>query len=162
MKLSPHFSLQELTVTTRRDGTDIDGDGDTKELMPNVPTEAHIAALTRLCADVLEPIRAKFGPLIVHSGYRSAALNAVIGGAATSQHSKGEAADFHCAKADLETVMRWIVTESGLPYGQAIIEKSRPGDYTWIHISLGAPYRKQERCLMALSFDGAKYAVWKA
>ena len=161
MQLSPHFALSELTVTTRRDGSDIDKDGDTKELMPNVPTDAHLGAMARLCMDILEPIRQKFGPVVIHSGYRSAAVNAAIGGSATSQHSKGQAADFHCTNASLETVMRWIVMESGLPYGQVIIEKSKPGQYTWLHISLGSPYRKQERCLMALTFDGAKYAVWK-
>ena len=92
MKLSPHFALQEMCVTTRRDGSDIDKDGDTTEPMPNIPTDAHVAALTQLCVDILEPIRAKFGPVVIHSGYRSAAVNAAICGSATSQHSKGEAA----------------------------------------------------------------------
>lgn len=147
MKLSEHFTLQELSTTSTG--------------LPNVPTAAHQAALTVLATTILEPIRARFGPVVVHSGYRSPAVNAKIGGSATSQHSKGEACDFHVPGHALDEVFRWIVTESGLPFGQVILEGRRPDQPTWIHVSLGEPYRPAARCRMALVFDGAAYSAWK-
>ena len=50
-----------------------------------VPAAA-VPALKRLCRDVLEPMRAKFGPCRVLSGYRPADYNQKIGGARYSQH----------------------------------------------------------------------------
>lgn len=44
----------------------------------------------------LNPIRKKFGPIKITSGYRSAAHNASVGGVETSQHLTGEAVDFLC------------------------------------------------------------------
>jgi len=43
-------------------------------------------ALVRLCRDFLAPLRAKFGPCNVLSGYRHELYNARIGGARNSQH----------------------------------------------------------------------------
>ena len=51
-------------------------------------------AIKELVEKVLQPLRNKWGkPLDINSGYRCPALNALVGGAATSQHTKGEAAD---------------------------------------------------------------------
>ena len=147
MNLSPHFTLAELTRT---------GSG-----ISNVPTDAEVKALEALATTLLEPVRAKFGPVSIHSAYRSAAVNAAIGGSKSSQHMKGEAADFHCASATLETVMRWIVVESGLHYGQVILEGHTAGEPTWIHLSLGAPYRLGSSCMQALTFDGKAYSAYK-
>jgi zinc D-Ala-D-Ala carboxypeptidase len=147
MNLSPHFTLAELTRTSSG--------------VANVPNAAETKALEALCSSLLEPVRSKFGPVSIHSGYRSKAVNEAIGGSKTSQHMKGEAADFHCAAAKLEDVMRWIVTESGLKYGQVILEGHTKGKPTWIHLSLGAPYRLGSSCMQALTFDGKAYAPYK-
>lgn len=51
-------------------------------------------AIVELVEKVLQPLRDAWGkPLVINSGYRSARLNAAVGGVATSQHTKGEAAD---------------------------------------------------------------------
>lgn len=51
-------------------------------------------ALQMLVLKVLQPLRDKCGhALHVNSGYRSPELNKAVGGVATSQHVKGEAAD---------------------------------------------------------------------
>lgn len=51
-------------------------------------------AVKELVDRVLQPLRDKWGkPLTINSGYRCPALNALVGGAATSQHTRGEAAD---------------------------------------------------------------------
>ena len=147
MNLSPHFTLYELTRTSSG--------------LYNGPTIDQIRALTVLCTTLLEPVRNRFGPVSIHSGYRGPAVNAAIGGSKTSQHMKGEAADFHCADARLEDIMRWIVVESGLSYGQVILEGHTKGEPTWIHLSLGAPYRLGSSCMQALIFDGKAYAPYK-
>jgi hypothetical protein len=127
----------------------------------NGPTIDKIRALTVLCSSLLEPVRNQFGPVIIHSGFRSAAVNEKIGGSKTSQHMRGEAADFHCPGATLEHVMKWIVVESGLAYGQVILEGHTAGEPTWIHLSLGAPYRLGSKCQQALTFDGQSYHPYK-
>jgi hypothetical protein len=147
VNLSPHFTLAELTRTSSG--------------QPNVPSAAETKALVALCSSLLEPIRAKFGPVSIHSGYRSRAVNEAIGGAKSSQHMRGEAADFHCPGATLEHVMRWIVVESGLAYGQVILEGHTAGEPTWIHLSLGAPWRVGSQCQQALTFDGKGYHPYK-
>jgi hypothetical protein len=147
VNLSPHFTLAELTRTNTG--------------LYNGPTIDKIRALTVLCTTLLEPVRNRFGPVSIHSGFRSEAVNAKIGGAKSSQHMKGEAADFHCAGATLEHVMRWIVVDSGLAYGQVILEGHVAGEPTWIHLSLGAPYRVGSQCQQALTFDGQSYHPYK-
>ena len=147
MNLSPHFTLSELTRTSSG--------------ISNVPTDAEVKALEALATTLLEPVRARFGPVSIHSGYRGPAVNAAIGGSKTSQHMKGEAADFHCPGARLEDVMRWIVHDSGLHYGQVILE-GRHGPPTWIHLSLGQPYRVGSKCQQALTTrDGVNYTPYK-
>ena len=128
----------------------------------NGPTIDKLRALTVLCATLLEPVRNQFGPVIIHSGFRSAAVNAKIGGSKSSQHMRGEAADFHCPGATLEHVMRWIVVESGLHYGQVILEGHTAGEPTWIHLSLGSPWRLGSACMQALVYDGKSYSAYKA
>jgi len=147
MNLSPHFTLSELTRTSSG--------------ISNVPTDSEVKALEALATTLLEPVRAKFGPVSIHSGYRGPAVNAAIGGSKTSQHMRGEAADFHCPAAKLEDIMRWIVTESGLAYGQVILEGHTAGEPTWIHLSLGAPWRVGSQCQQALTFDGKGYHPYK-
>ena len=47
-----------------------------------------------LVEEVLQPLRDAWGgPLFINSGYRSPELNKAVGGVATSQHCKGQAAD---------------------------------------------------------------------
>lgn len=125
--LSEHFSLLEMTRTDVRAY---------QESNAHPPAEVK-AALAALCTTLLEPLRAHFGaPVVVHSGYRSRALNSVIGGAVHSQHIRGEAADFHVIGVDLEKVFHWIWQDSGLQFGQTILEGWAAGHPTWLHLSL--------------------------
>lgn len=51
-------------------------------------------AIKEFVEKVLQPLRNKWGKALeINSGYRCPALNALVGGVATSQHTKGEAAD---------------------------------------------------------------------
>jgi uncharacterized protein YcbK (DUF882 family) len=68
-RLSAHFVIEEFDC---HDGT-------------KVPASA-IPALQELCEHILEPLRAKYGPCKVLSGYRHRSYNRSIGGARFSQH----------------------------------------------------------------------------
>ena len=148
MQLSPHFTLAELTRTS--------------QAAPEVNRAealAYLPALRELAA-MLEVVRMHFEkPLKVNSGFRGPAVNAATPGASpTSQHTKGEAADIEIPGVDDAEVHRWIVMESGLRYGQCILE--RPPGRSWVHLSLGEPWRLASRSRQALTFDGVQYRTW--
>lgn len=146
MNVSPHFTWDELTRT-----------GQTALQAANrAEAEQYRASLTKLATDILEPIRAKFGPVKINSAFRGPSVNAAVGGSKTSQHMKGEAADIVAPSVSVEELHRWICAESGLAFGQCILEKSAPSKpFTWVHVSLGT---KRE----ALVYDGAgKYTPWR-
>ena len=147
MTLSPHFSFEELTRTGQKDLQD----ANRKEGL------AYVERLKAL-AEMLEVIRAKFGPISVTSAFRGSSVNARAGGSKTSQHLVGEAADIGCGVSD-EELHKWIVTESGLKFGQCILEK--PPGKSWVHISLGAPWRDPKRCGESLFTDDGKNYVTK-
>ncbi len=150
MNLSPHFTFDELTRT-----------GQTAlQAVNRQEAQACMGALTALATTVLEPIRAKFGPIRVNSAFRGPALNTAVNGSKSSQHLSGQAADIVVPGVALEVVFAWIVKESGIPFGQAILE-GPGGKVSWIHVSLGEPYRAREKSRQALTWDGKTYAPWK-
>lgn len=119
-----YFTMTELTssATARRKGID------------NTPDAKAKAALSALVANVLDPLREKYGkPIVVSSGYRCPKLNKAVGGVARSQHTKGEAADIRCvsdSRAENKRLFDLIVA-SGLPFDQLIDEYG----YDWVHVS---------------------------
>ena len=94
-------------------------------------------AVRELVLTVLQPLRDAWGePLHINSGYRCPKLNAAVGGAATSQHVKGEAADI---KAPNPIKLAQLAYDLDLPYDQMIIYP------TFVHFShkKGGPQRHQ-------------------
>ena len=73
MKLSPNFSIRELTKSQTAERKGID----------NTPTEEHIENLKLLCENILQPVRDEWGVVSVSSGYRSPALCQAIGSVRT-------------------------------------------------------------------------------
>jgi hypothetical protein len=118
LRLSNNFTLDELIVTSTSGS--------------NIPPGIHKEKLLYTANYLLQPIRNKWGPVVVNSGYRSEAVNLAIGGSKSSQHCKGEAADFRTPTADLWEVYLWIL--DNLNFGQCIYEEK--GTAKWIHISL--------------------------
>ena len=126
MKLSENFTLDELTKSQEAIRLGID----------NTPNDEHIINLILLCKNILQPIRNHFKiPVSISSGYRSAALCEAIGSSSTSQHTKGQAADFELFGIHNREVSDWIV--QNLNYDQCILEFWTPSDPNsgWIHCS---------------------------
>ena len=122
MKLTEHFTLEELTASNTAKAKHID----------NNPPEDIVANLKALCENVLEPLRNIYGkPMQISSGYRSPALNKAVGGASTSQHCKGMAADLDCGSVSANKALWNIVHEHKLDFDQCIDESN----YSWVHIS---------------------------
>jgi hypothetical protein len=140
-RLSPHFSLKELTRTSLAQ-------------IDNWPTDDSVVkSLTLLCRQVLEPIRIHVKkPIIIHSGYRCPALNKAIGGSLTSQHMKGQAADFHVHNMPNYELAKWI--DENVDFDQLILENFIPGkpDTGWIHCSFSS---KQMRNQALTKFKGS-------
>lgn len=108
---SPHFSKAEMNHSGVALKLGID----------NTPTEAEEENLQALCKMVLEPLRLRFGRIIIASGYRSPALNKAIRGKQNSQHLLGEAADIHVA-SEAEGRRYFNYIRLHLPFDQLLFE----------------------------------------
>lgn len=125
-KLTPHFTLEELTAT--------------KTGLSNIPNVSQTNQLRKLCRDILEPIREKIDmPILVNSGFRSPEVNKVVGGVSTSQHLLGQAADIivpnyidSLSYLHLYNLISNMVINGKLNVGQCILYKKSH----FIHVSL--------------------------
>lgn len=118
MNLTPHFTLQELTVTDHRE-------------FDNTPGDREVANLRRL-ADLLEQVKVLLGgkPIMVNSAFRSKQVNDAVGSKDSSQHRLGCAADIRVPGMTPDEVVRKVIA-SGIGYDQVIREFS-----SWTHISV--------------------------
>ena len=142
--LSPHFSLSEMTRSPNAARAGVE----------NIPDAADVTNLTRLCIDVLEPLRTLIGrAVVVSSGYRSPAVNKLAGGSATSQHCKGEAADLEVPGID-NLALAYAIEKSSIPFDQLILEFHKVGDPAsgWVHVSLKA--KGNRRQVLTATTDG--------
>lgn len=134
-----YFTMNELTKSQTAALRGID----------NTPTAEAKRNLTALVERVLDPLRERWGaPITVTSGYRSPRLNAAVGGAKTSQHTLGQAADLSAGTKARNKDLFNLLRASGLPFDQLIDEKG----YSWVHVSYGPRARRE-----VLRYDGKKY-----
>ena len=142
-KLSEHFTLGELCKTSvkTKDG--------------NIPSHVHIENLKRLCR-WLEMLRGEWNnrygegndPVIINSGYRSEAVNIIIGGVKSSNHLTGCAADIRVA--GMEQALRYAVIlldisdESQEDFDELLIERSPKGSY-WLHFAVRPPSQENRK-----------------
>ena len=140
MRLTAHFTLAEFTrsESAKRHG------------VSNEPTPEHLENIRVLCERILEPIRAKYGPIVISSGYRSKTLNHYIGGALKSQHLEGKAVDIYMDGMGTVTnkeIFEYI--KYNLEFDQLINEFN----YAWIHVSYNAG-KNRKQILDALKVNG--------
>ena len=144
--LSEHFTLGELCKTKTR--------------IENVPNEAQVENLKRLCR-WLEQLRLRYNqmrnekgemrngneemrnevreyPIIINSGFRSPEVNKAVGGVPTSNHLTGCAVDIRCI--GMEQALRYaaiLLDISDLnreDYDELLIEQK--GRVIWIHFAV--------------------------
>lgn len=155
MQLSEHLSLSEVTrsETAKRKG------------VSNMPTEEHIKNFKLLAEKIFEPIRNHFAkPIFISSGYRSAALNKAIGGAASSQHCSGEAIDIdmdgHNNGVTNKMVFDYI--KDNLEFDQLIWEFGTDAAPDWVHVSYESTGKQRKQILKAVRKGGAtSYVPYK-
>ena len=148
-RLSQHFTLGELCKTSvkTKDG--------------NIPSHVHIENLKRLtkwlerlrqrCNQKPHPLtpsprgegeaygsEGKEEPIIINSAYRSPQVNKAVGGAATSNHLTGCAADIRCEGKEqairYACILLDISDESQEPFDELLIEQSAKS--IWIHFAV--------------------------
>ena len=99
-RLSPHFVVEEFDCH------------DSTKVQPRDYND-----LEYLCRTYLEPLRKKYGPVHVNSGYRTRSYNASIGGAPQSFHiydihdGNDQASDITCARGtpvDWHRTLNWL------------------------------------------------------
>lgn len=138
-----YFTISEFckSETARRKGID------------NSPTDMAEANILRLVNNVLDPLRTAWGkPIVVNSGYRCAKLNKAVGGASSSQHLTGQAADIEDASRRREENKKLfeLIIKLGLPFDQLINEF----DYDWIHVSFSSTSPRKQ--ILAAIKQGSK------
>ena len=135
MKLTSNFSLLELTKSQTAERKGID----------NTPSPEHQENLKLLCESVLQPIRDHFGKVVtISSGYRSPELCTAIGSKITSQHAKGQAADFEIFGVSNKSLADYINSE--LYYDQLILEYWNESDPNsgWVHCSFSEGQNRKQ------------------
>lgn len=139
-----YFTIEELCVSeTAR-----------KHKINNKPNNAAERNLIELIVRVLDPIRNCLKqPVYVSSGYRSAELNRLVGGSATSQHLTGEAADIYLKNASNGKILQAVETLN-LNFDQLILEKGTMENPQWVHISYRSPLKNRNEIMY---YNGKTY-----
>ena len=130
-QLTEHFTLEEMTKT----GSKAD----------NTPSAEQVDNLLRVCL-WLEMLRdqwnRKYGdcddPIIVNSGFRSAAVNKEVGGVANSNHLTGCAVDIRVTGMDqmihYANILIDISDEANEPFDELLME--RKDGKMWLHFAV--------------------------
>ena len=148
MKLTPHFTLAELTASTTAQRLRLD----------NTPPPELMPRLVRT-AEMLERIRSTLGvPVIVTSGYRNRAVNAAVGGVTSSDHAQGHAADIVAPRfgspTQIARTLAPLVAVLGI--GQLILEGVKGKQ--WVHVSTRVPEKAANR-VITITDAGAQLGI---
>ena len=128
-KFSYNFTYEELVNSPTANRLKIN----------NTPNKQQKESLRKLATEILQVIRDKYDkPIIVTSGFRCEKLNKAVGGAKSSQHCKGEAADIRSVSdsikdnKELFDLIKSMMDKGEIKIGQLIDEYN----YNWVHVSL--------------------------
>jgi hypothetical protein len=153
MKLSKNLSLTEAikSNTAIRNGID------------NEPTKKHLENLILISKKVFQPIRDHFNiPIYVSSGYRSKALNKLVGGSQTSHHSTGQALDIDMdGRRDITNLDIFNFVKDNLDFTQLILEyPNKEGNPAWVHIGYVEGNLKKQILVSYRDSGRTRYKIW--
>lgn len=136
-QLSPHFTLEELSVTNTG--------------ISNHPTPAQLTVLKATAAK-LEEVRTLLGnkPITVNSAFRNKEVNEAVGGVPNSAHALGFAVDFTCAAFGTPYEICKKIAASSIKFDQLIHERR-----AWVHLSFDP--NRNRRQLLTLPVTGSTY-----
>ena len=107
----------------------------------NIPDGMQVGRLKSLIEKVLDPLREAYGkPIYVNSGFRNDELNKEVGGVATSQHRRGEAADISAGLIKENEKLFNLIQELNLPFDQLINESN----FSWVHVSYSQERQRRQ------------------
>ncbi len=144
MKLSPNFTLEELThseTAVRR--------GINNEANPVIQNNLTIVAAN------MESVRELLdsSPITISSGFRNMEVNRIIGGSTKSAHMLGWAVDFICPRFGTPKQIVDKLKDSDIKFDQVIEEG------TWVHISF-APERRRQILKATFKNGKATYTIY--
>ena len=137
MQLTEHFDLAQLTRSSVAQARGLSNEPP-PELLPRLI----------LTAEMLERIRSTLdAPVIVTSGYRSPQVNIAVGGATSSDHTQGHAADIVAPMfgTPYDIARRLAPLVSTLGIGQIILEGIK--GKRWVHVSTHTPEKAINRII---------------
>ena len=126
------FTIEELTYS----------DTALSKGIKNIPNKQEEQNLISLVENILDPLRRAYGkPIIITSGFRCEELNKVVGGASSSQHRLGQAADIRSEEDTKEENKKLfdLIQQLNLPFDQLIDEYN----FNWVHVSYSDRNRRQ-------------------
>ena len=127
-----HFCMREFVRSATADKLGID----------NTPDEDIMRRLEKLVDNTLDPLREVYGrPINVNSGYRCPELNKAVGGALSSGHMRGVAADITTGTKQGNKRLWDIIVKRNIPFTKMIDEQG----FSWIHISYDADNVKRQK-----------------
>ena len=138
-KLSKNFTWKEFTKS----------DAASRHHIMNEITDWEVRDnIVALVENILQPLRDAWGqPLFINSGYRCPELNAKVGGVATSQHVKGQAADVGCSDP---LALARLAKKMDLDYDQMIVYA------TFVHFSYTEDRKNRNQILYSSKYKGEK------
>ncbi len=101
----------------------------------NIPNEEQLKCIELVSTNILQPVRSKFGPIRITSGFRSPELCLKIGSTTSSNHTRGQAVDFepYDNKISLYSIFEWI--HDNCEFRELIAEFFPDG---WVHAAFRA------------------------
>jgi len=146
IRLSTNFTLSEFIKSDIAIRRGIDN---------SLPIE-YLENIQFLVKTILQPVRDKFGPIKITSGYRSEALTEAVGSSMKSNHTRGLAVDIEPVDHSIPLIDVLVYIETELNYKELIAEFFPSG---WVHVAAQEGNNKRSLKLKDSGHNYSKVAL---